>query len=156
VGRRGVTTFRVLSGRRGDDFVEARGDLGVQTAGGRNLVRDVPHGDSDGGRAAERNLAGQHLENHDAHRVLVGRGPHFGSRCLLGGQVVSGPQDGSGGGESAVSHRVRDAEVGDLHAVVWTHDEVGRLHVAMNDPGVMRMAQCITALGPHQSAAPRV
>ena len=99
----------------------------------------------DGNRvfAAERRLAGEHLEQHDAGRVEVAaRVDAFAAR-LLGREILRGAHDGAGLGDGCgrLGDRARDPEVHDLDLAVAGDHDVARLDVAVHDPGAVRVLE---------------
>ena len=89
-----------------------------------------------GGRvvALERPATGEELERHASQRVAVaGRRARLASR-LLRRHVAGRAEHGPGGGQRVVAGRARDAEVGDAHRVAVGDEQVGGLHVAVDDP----------------------
>ena len=91
--------------------------------------------------ARERELPGQQLVGHDPQRVEVAPRIRGLAADLLGGQVLHGPGDGAGLRHAAVRVGPREAEVGDLHDPVLRDEEVLGLHVAMDEPLVMRVSE---------------
>ena len=91
--------------------------------------------------AAERQHAGEHLEQHDAQRVQVGAAVDLLAGDLLGRHEAGRAQHQAGLGLARVGD-ARDAEVGDLHgvAVQLVHD-VGRLDVAVHHVLPVRIGQ---------------
>ena len=90
--------------------------------------------------AGERRLAGHHLVHHDAERVEVAARVGLRALGLLGREVRRGAHDRAGLGEVRLGGRVHgpgDAEVGDLHLAVRTDQDVGRLDVAVGEPGLV-------------------
>lgn len=110
-------------GRRGHAFVEV-------------LVEDLC-----GGVAAVRFGAGQHLVQHHAAGVDVRPGVGRALLDLLGGQVGDGAQDGARAVRLGV-HGPDEAEVGDLDPAVVPDQHVLRLHVAVDESGPVRGAEC--------------
>ncbi len=93
----------------------------------------VGHGH--GAVGGERDLPGEGLVQHHPQRVDVGAGVHGLPLGLLGGQVGGRAQHGGGGGEGLGGHGPGDPEVHDLHLALRREHDVGRLHVAVDDPG---------------------
>jgi hypothetical protein len=86
----------------------------------------------------ERDLPREHLERHAADRVEVGPGADVLRHRLLGRHVGRGADGGPGRGEERAGlhlvRRLRDPEVGDLHAPVRRDHQVLGLEVAVDDP----------------------
>ena len=93
-----------------------------------------------GGRGLplERPRAGQQLEGDDGERVAVARRGRRLAARLLRREVAGRPDDGARFGEGGEVGGARDAEVGDLDAVVVVEQQVGGLDVAVDDPARVR------------------
>ena len=89
-------------------------------------------GDLDGRGARVGLAAGEHLVEHDAHRVDVRAGVAHAVRHELGREVGDGAEDGAGGGRGDLRDGARQAEVGDLDATVGRQQHVLRLDVAVH------------------------
>ena len=83
--------------------------------------------------AGVRQLAGQHLIEHDAEAVEIGRFVHFVLLRLLRRDVVDAAhhQPRLGQRHRLLRDGARDAEVGELDDVVFGDEDVGRLDIAM-------------------------
>ena len=99
------------------------------------------HGDLDRCVARERDVAGEHLVQHDAERVEIGARIDGGAAGLLGREVLRRADDRSRLGHLRRT-RARDPEVGHLEAAVGADDDVVRLDVAVHDPVAVREREC--------------
>ena len=84
------------------------------------------------------------------------------ARGLLGGEILGGAHDLSGGGQRNLVGEPGDAEVGDLHPAVGRDQQVSRLDVAVNESlGVGNgkrlggLGDDVTASGPGESTRSR-
>ena len=110
--------------------------------GERDGILHVLHQDRDGGVGGEGHVAGEELVGDDAESVDVGPPVHLGARGLFGGHVLRGAADHAGLGElvGALQH-LRDAEVGQVDALVLVQQDVLGLHVAVHDALAVRVGQ---------------
>ena len=131
-----------------------RGGVRRGQRGPRRLLRhdaDDEVGDIVAGKGA---LAGEHLEEHAAERPDVGAFVDRLALRLLRAHVGGGPDDhaqpaGHRGHRrrqrrvrrALVGHRLGEAEIEDLDAVVGRELDVGRLQVAMDDPLLVRRVE---------------
>ena len=91
--------------------------------------------------SVERDIARQHLPQHDAERVDVGRRRHAPAARLLGREVLAGAPATVPVWVTPCStcERARDAEVGDLDTPVAAEEDVlCGLHVAVDQPALVR------------------
>ena len=95
------------------------------------------HGDLDRRVARERDVAGEHLVQHDAQRVEIRAGVDGGAAGLFGREVLRRADDRPGLGHLRRA-RARDPEVGHLQAAVRADHDVVRLDVAVDDPVAVR------------------
>ena len=84
--------------------------------------------------AAERGPAGQHLVQHHADAVDVGRRAHAVTARLLGRHVPRRPDDRRRERIAAAVREPRDAEVPHLDRAMAGDQDVRRLDVAVDDP----------------------
>jgi hypothetical protein len=133
-------------GRRlGRQLVPAR--LAAQDA--RDHVRHV--------RALEREVSGEHLEEHAAERPDVGALVHRLAACLLRAHVGGGAEDRAASGERGRGQRrrlrlarrrrglvegLRKPEVENLQRPVGPQLDVRRLQVAVHDPALVGGLEC--------------
>ena len=129
----GVAVREVLVGHP----VQHRGgrgrDLGAHALDVGQVLADVLHRDRDLVLAVERDVAGQHLVEHDAERVDVGLAVDVVAERLLGGHVVRGAEHAAVGGQAVVAQRAGDPEVGDLGQALGVQQDVLGLDVAVHD-----------------------
>jgi len=92
--------------------------------------------------------AREQLVEHGAERVDVGRGGHVLAEGLLRGEVGRGAQNGADLSECGRLRRTRDPEVGDLERAVAPQQEVLRLHVAVDEPRLVRVLEPVAGLEP--------
>ena len=100
------------------------------------------------GLAARRPFTGEQLVEDDAERVHVAAGVGRQPGHLLRGQVADGAEHHARLGERLADGRLRDAEVGDLHAPTRREQHVARLHVAVDDTVVVGVCQRVGDLRP--------
>jgi len=98
------------------------------------------------GRPGERQRAGDQLVEHHAEAVEVGPLVHLVAQRLLRRHVVGRAQKRAGASQPRLAHhQLGDAEVEQLHLVAAARqrdqEDVGRLQVAVNDPGRVRRAE---------------
>ena len=94
------------------------------------------------GVAAERDLAREALEQHDAQGEEIGSAVDVVTGDLFGREVLGRPQHRLVGGEVvAEGNRLGDAEVADHGAAFGGEQNVGGFDVAMDDAGAVRGAQ---------------
>ncbi len=99
---------------------------------------DLPVGDAHGVVPSEGGTPGDHLVHHDAERVEVAAWVGLGALRLFGREVRGRAHHRAGLGEVRLHRSVEgagDAEVGDLHRPVRADQDVGRLDVAVDEPG---------------------
>ncbi len=85
---------------------------------------------------------GQELERDAGQRVPVAGGRGRLAARLLRRHVAGRAEHGPGEGQGVVPGRAGDAEVGDADRVVVGDEQVGGLHVAMDDPAGVRAVEC--------------
>ena len=96
----------------------------------------------DGGRVAgERRGAGHQLIQRDAERVEVACWSGVRAGDQFRGQVLGGAEHHAGRGIAGLGGQLRDAEVGQQRVIVGAEQDVGRLDVAVHDPGRVRGRQ---------------
>ena len=133
-----VALLDALGGRGVHDRGERGRHLGALGLHVGELLSHVLHRDRDLVLALERDLAGEHLVEHDAERVqvrLTGHGPAEG---LLGRDVVGRAQHPAVRGQSLLVERAGDPEVRDLRRALLVDQDVLRLHVAVHDVAGVR------------------
>ena len=98
----------------------------------------------------ERRLAREHLIQHNAKRILVGRGGDVLGLTLLGAHVRRGSDRGADLRETRLARNLGDAEVRDNRVALVIQQDVGGLDVAMHHPPAVRITQGAGNLGePH-------
>ena len=117
----------------------------------RRLVQDLVPDDPLGG-AGERQLAGRHLVEHHAEGEKIGASVQRLATNLLRRHVGDRTHRGAGARQGVIRHGGRhlglgvrprfrgqlgEAEVEDLHIAALGDEDVGRLDVAMDDPGLV-------------------
>ncbi len=80
-----------------------------------------------------RPLSGEQLVRDDTERVAVARRGRGLASSLLGREVPGRPENRSGKRQGVEAGRGRDAEVGDVHAVLVVQQQIRRLHVPVDD-----------------------
>ena len=100
----------------------------------RRRVGHLFHGDVDGRVAGERQVAAEHLVQHDPHRVDVRLGADRQAAGLLRREVLGGADDRPHLGHLLGVGRPGDAEVGHLEPALVGQDHVVRLDVAVHHP----------------------
>ena len=131
--RVGVAVLEVLVRHAVEDRREARGDVGAARLHVGEVLADVLHRHRDLVLAVEGDVAGEHLEQHDAEAVDVGLAVDVVAERLLGGDVVGGAEDAALGGQALLVERAGDAEVGDLGGALLVDQDVLGLDVAVDD-----------------------
>ena len=111
LARRAVPERRILGERPHHDLLEPLRHEPVLLPDRRRRVGHLLHRDLDRGVAGERQLAGQHLVEHDPHRVEVGLRPDVEPARLLGREVLRGAHDRADLGHLRDVRRPGDAEV---------------------------------------------
>ena len=91
------------------------------------------HRDRDLVLALERDLAGEHLVEHDAQRVEVRLAGDRLAERLLGRDVVGRAEHAPVGGQPLLVERAGDPEVGDLGRALLVDQDVLGLDVAVDD-----------------------
>ena len=114
---------------------------GLRVEGRRGLAHD-PVDETRDGRRLEWPAPGEHLVEDDPHRPHVGVVVHLRPLHELGGEVARRAEDHALLGEVRVGRlgaaEAGDAEVEDLDRRVAGQPDVGRLHVAVDDPHPVR------------------
>jgi hypothetical protein len=126
-----------------DRRVPALVEAGHQRTWRRRVLAKSSGGGRHRRRSVERQLPGDHLEEHHAEGIEIGGGGELGPLDLLGGHIGGRPDERAGLGQLVVAARLvdaRQAEVGD-HGAAAVEDDVVRLEVAVQDPGGVRRAQ---------------
>ena len=118
---------------RSSSAASAGGDLRPLHLHVRHVLADVLHGHRDLVLPVEGDVAGEHLEHHDAERVQVRLAVDVVAEGLLGRDVVRRPQHAPVRRQPVLVQRARDAEVGDLGRALLVHEHVLRLDVAVHD-----------------------
>ena len=90
--------------------------------------------------AEERRASGERVEERRAERVQIGGGPDRRAADLLGGHVRDGAEEAPGLGLAEVG-QVGAAEVAQLGVAGGVVEDVGRLHVAVDDAALVRGAE---------------
>ena len=131
-GGRGPAVLRLLGQRLQDRSHERL--LHLRGRRKRDRILHVLHQHGHGRVGGEGHAAGQELVGHDAEGIDVRAPVHGRARGLLGGHVLRGAADHPGRGElvRAIQHP-RDAEVGEVDALVLVEQDVLGLHVAVDD-----------------------
>jgi hypothetical protein len=106
--------------------------------------------------AAERHPSGQRLVQHRAHRVPVGGGGDADAGGLLGRHVVDGADGATIGGLPRRIGVGDQAEVEEDDAAGAIDHDVRRLHVAVDQAGVVQDAQAAHQLAQGVAQAPLV
>jgi hypothetical protein len=101
------------------------------------MLRD----DRDGVVAEERRPPRDHLVEHRAERVEIGARFGGSAECLLGRHVRDGADHHAFDGEARAIAGDREAEVAELRRAVGGQPDVARLHVAVDDAGVVRVLE---------------
>ena len=92
----------------------------------------------------ERHPTGEQLEQHTRQGVLVAASVDRIPVDLLGRHVVDGADGHPGSGQPVVTDLLGDAEVGQVtvrSSSTSAHQDVGRLHVPVNEPAGVRGVQ---------------
>ena len=117
--------------------VEHRGERGRRLRPPRlqvgHVLADVLHRHRHLVLAVERDVPGQHLEQHDAERVDVRLAVDVVAEGLLGRDVVGGAEHAAVGGEAVLVEGAGDAEVRHLGRALGVDQHVLRLDVAVHD-----------------------
>ena len=144
------------------DVVQPRRQPRTVRRGPRRIQRDVRVDHPDRRAAAERRRPGEQLEQHAGERVDVGPPVHGPVLEPLGRHVVERAEGGPGerqcGPARLPGGGAGDAEVdqvGELVLVVAAHEHVGRLDVAVHQPGRVRGVQRPRHLGQDPDRAAR-
>ena len=130
-----------LASPRASTSSSSGGRDGFVGRGGRDRRAHVRHRLGRRRLALERAPSRQELEGDDRECVEVARGAGALTAGLLRCQVAGGADHGAHLGEGAEVGGARDAEVGDLDALVVVEQEVRRLDVAMHDPVRVRSVE---------------
>ena len=124
--------------------------------GAQGLAVEVLDADGHVAVAHERRPPAEHLVEHDPEGVDVGAAVDRPAVDLLGRQVLGGADDRAGAGEvlgmggvagDRLGRGLGDAEVGHLHPPVLAQQDVGRLHVAVDDAGLVGVLEGPRHLG---------
>ncbi len=137
----GVPPVEVLGGGAVEHGRQRGRDLRTQSLHVGQRLADVLHRHGDLVLALERDLAGEHLEQHDAQRVEVGLAGDLVAERLLGGDVVGRAQHAAVGRQALLVERAGDAEVRHLRAALRVDQDVLGLDVAVDDVALMRDAE---------------
>ena len=116
-------------------------DLGADALDVRQVLADVLHRHGDLVLAVERDVAGEHLVEHDAERVDVGLAVDVVAERLLGRDVVGRAEHAAVGGQAVVAQRAGDPEVRDLGRALRVEQDVLGLDVAVHDLVRVRAAE---------------
>ena len=109
------------------------------------------------GRARERERAGERLEQEAAERVHVSTSVDLVAADLLGRDVVDGSHE-LPVGRPGVTGALCQPEVGEicvLAAALLVEQDVGRLHVAVDEPLCVRRVERVRDLGGDRDDPPR-
>ena len=134
----GIAVLHALGGRGVDDRGERGGHLRTLGLHVRELLAHVLHRDRHLVLPPERDLAGEHLVEHDAERVQVRLAGHGTAEGLLGRDVVGRAEDPAVRGESLLVQCAGDPEVGDLGRALLVDQDVLGLDVTVDDVTGMR------------------
>jgi len=110
---------------------ERGGYVGPELGEGSGILFESRHGRGQVAVAIPRRGAGTALVEHGGEREDVGSTIEIAATDLFGGQVLRGAEDHAGCGAVAGVGR-GDTEVGQLRFAVDREEDVGRLHVAMD------------------------
>ena len=86
------------------------------------------------GRARERTIAGEGLEEHESKGIDIGLRGDLAPVELLRRHVGGGPDGGRGGGQGRGIRGLGDAEVAQASLTVFIEHHVRGLHVTMDNP----------------------
>ena len=145
-----VAAGGLLRGGAHRDRGEPAGDGRVRRPRVGHRLGAVLHGHGDEAVAAEGQLPGQALVEHDAQRVDVGARVDRAAVGLLGREVVGAPDEHVGARDAGLPVRVegaRDPEVGELHGPVAGEEDVLGLDVAVDHPLRLGVGQGAADLG---------
>ncbi|MCX4093938.1 hypothetical protein LBW94_016400 [Nocardia sp. alder85J] len=119
-----------------DHRVECRRNLPALQACSRRRLREVRADEFAAAARRERGCAGETFVQHTGERIGVGMAGHRSGVEPLRRRVEVGVQRGGAGpGGTGLTVGARDAEIGEVHLVGGGHQDVGRLDVAMHQPG---------------------
>jgi hypothetical protein len=92
--------------------------------------------------SVERQATGQRLKEDHTDRVEIGRRAEHAAARLFRGHVVRRADGGAGGGILSCPERAGHAEVSQFDlTIAGANQEVLRLHVAVDDPALVRRPQ---------------
>ena len=131
-GARG-TSIRLLCERSLEDGVDATRKRRRDLCGARDRRIEMRERLRHRSLGCVRPLPGEQLVRDDTERVAVARRGRRLASGLLGREVPGGPENRPRKGQGVEAGRGRDAEVGDVHAVLVVQQQVRRLHVPMDD-----------------------
>ena len=130
------------SQRRRQEVVELGRRVGPQPAQRGCRLAQAGQGDRPLVGPVERDDPGQALVEHDGEGVQVGPTVDQVPLHLLGRDVLGGAEEDALVAELVDGqHRRGDPEVGQLHPAFGRQQHVARLHVAVDDAGVVRRVQ---------------
>ena len=92
-------------------------------------------------RARERPTPGEHFVEHDAERPHVAPLVGIAATNMFRRHVGDGAEGGARPRQIADARDLRDAEVEQLGLALGRHHDVARLHIAVDDAGLMRAGQ---------------
>ena len=154
IGRRLVPLVAVLGQRLGDDPLQF-GVGGAGEPGQRvRLVVEDGMGYGCGIVGLEGKAARDHLVENDPQGEDVGPMVDVGGPRLLGRHVEDRAQGGRLVRELGEAAELGHPEVQDPHVVFPVHEEGGRLHVPVDDPGLVGLAQALRDLDGVAAPAP--
>ena len=122
----------------------------------QRIALEARQGDGRLAVALERRAAAEHLVEDDAEAVDVGARVDRLALDLLGREVLGRADHEARLGEVGALGRLGDAEVGDLHPAVAGEQHVGRLDVAVDEPGPVGGVERLGDLGGQPGRLPRV
>ncbi len=104
--------------------------------------------DGHGRIAGIREAAGEHLVQHDADAVEIGRLVQFEPLRLLGRKIIDASHDETGTSHRhrLLRHRARDTEIGKFDDVVLGDENVCRFDVAVQQPLAVRVREAVADL----------
>jgi hypothetical protein len=128
--------FRRFGEAASDDFVEGRGDGGLELRDGGRRRSENAVADALQRICVEGARASDHFVENDAERKDVGAGVLWAAHDLFGAPISWGAEQAGVAGFTTGD--AGHAKVSELYATVGSDENVGRLDVAVNDAAFVR------------------
>jgi len=148
----GESVFGVFGQAAHDHVVELGRELWIVMRGRQRGAGNDLRAYGLDGIAAEGPLAGRHLVKNDTQREKIGTSVLQITENLLRREISRSAHQITAA--RGLRRKARNPKIPELHLLIEGHENIGGLHVAMNDIGAMGLAECGREIArPHGGAS---